>query len=174
MSTIPSQFETWLEVEVSQNDLLKLKYLNMIFCSFSVVLFLVPIVSFCSYLILISKKMQHLIHKSVVYKGWSQPKNLQRLCILFHRIKENFLHPPRLSHFQEFSNPSFIITPIPRLSNFQEFSNPPLILTTLLLSIQEYKTYTSQFHEPTFSGLENDGIILFYSLFNVNTQHKLL
>ena len=69
-----------------------LNYLLLIFCSFSFILSLVPIVSFCSYLILMSKRA-HLIHKFVVFKGWLQPKTLELLFILFYRIKENFPHP---------------------------------------------------------------------------------
>ena len=45
-----------------------LNSLLLIFCSFSFTLSIVPTVSFCSYLILISKRIQ-LIHKFAVFKG---------------------------------------------------------------------------------------------------------
>ena len=99
-----------------------LNSLLLIFCSFSIILSLVPIVLFCSYLILISKRM-HLIHKCVVFKGWQQPKNIQHLCILLYRIKENFLHPPRLSNFHDFPTHASPLPPS-RLLNYKEFSNP--------------------------------------------------
>ena len=123
---------------------LKLKYLNMIFCSFSFILFLVPIVSFCSYLILVCKRM-HLIHKPVVFKGW--PKHLQRLCILFYRIK-NFFSPP---------------TPAIK---FSRTSQPPIYSN--LPSINHSRVYDLYINISCtiFLGLENGGILLFFlSLF---------
>ena len=115
--------------------------LLLIFCSISFILPLVPIISFCSHLILMSKKM-HLIHKFVVFKGCGQPKTLQLLCIPFYRIKENILHPtPTIKFSRIFYLPPPVYSNLPpRLLRFEEFSTPPhprLFQPALLLGTQE-------------------------------------
>ena len=115
--------------------------LFIVFCPFSFTLSLVPIVSFCFYLILMSKRM-HLIHKFAVLKGDSSPKLFSFFVFYFIVSKKIFFIPPQLSNFQEFSN-QHPRTLIPRLLSFEEFSNSPIYSNhlppfPLLLGTQEY------------------------------------
>ena len=112
--------------------------LLLIFCSFSFILSLVPIVSFCSYLILMSKR-KNLIYRLLFLKGDSNPKLFSSLYS-FLSYQRKFSPPhPGYQIFKNFptSSPSRLFQR-PRLLSFEEFSTPPpFIPTPLLLFTQE-------------------------------------
>ena len=87
------------------------KFFFLIFCSFSFILYLVPIVSFRSYLILMSKTM-HLIHKFIA----TQNSSASLYSILSYQNK--FIHPTSTIKFSRIFQPH-------RLLCLEKFSNPP-------------------------------------------------
>ena len=95
----------------------------LIFCPFSFVFPLVPIASFCSYLILIMSKKMNFIHKFVVLKGNSNAKLFGFFAFYFVVSKQKFSPThPGYQILKNFPTPSLF--QLLHLLTFEEFSTP--------------------------------------------------